>query len=174
MSHRSFVAIGVVTCVLLVLAASEARAQEQVPPAPRLTATFLDPAMVPPPATRLSALSDDTAAPSVEKDSRPSKLMLPFYVATAALQALDVHSSFSALDAGAAEANPLLLGLVPNRPAFVAVKAGMTVAMIYGASHLAKHHRVYAIIALVGINSAYAALVAHNYHVAAVMRARQR
>jgi Domain of unknown function (DUF5658) len=172
MSYRSSIVAVLVACAFPVVATSTAGAQDHTSARLKLKATFVDPSLVPA-SKKSSAIAPAAATPPAEVKSTSSRVMVPFYIATAALQALDVHSSFSALDAGAAEANPLLFGLVPNRPAFVAVKAAMTVGMIYGASQLAKRHRVYAIIALVGINSAYALLVAHNYHVAAIMRGRQ-
>jgi Domain of unknown function (DUF5658) len=169
MPHRSISAMLLMACALAVLAPSSASAQDRTTAA--FSATFVDPAAAPTPP--MTPVPPADTAPPIEPASGPSKLMLPFYLATATLQALDVHSSFSALDAGAFEANPLLPGLVANRPAFVAVKVAMTVGIVYGASRLARHHRVLAIVALVGINSVYAALVSHNYHVAGVARARR-
>src|SRR5262245_19250327 len=60
------------------------------------------------------------ATPPRPKASRPSIVMLSSYVVTAAVQGLDAHSTFKALDAGAIETNPLLTPLANNRKAFIA------------------------------------------------------
>jgi hypothetical protein len=99
-------------------------------------------------------------------EPKPSKLLKSLYVTTAAMQALDVHSTFAALNRGGGEANPLMNGLTKNRVAFGAVKAGVAASSIYAAHRLGKHNKVAAIVLLIGINSAYAAVVSHNYRVA--------
>jgi len=49
-------------------------------------------------------------------------MLLPaLYVAQAALQALDAHSTYSALSRGGVEANPLMKGVVGNKGAMMAV-----------------------------------------------------
>lgn len=92
------------------------------------------------------------------------------YVSYAALQALDAASTFRALDNGAVEANPLLKGVASNRGAMLAVKAGTTAATLYLTERLWKKNRTAAIALMVCANSAYAAIVAHNYRVGGVKR----
>ncbi len=82
------------------------------------------------------------------------------------MQGLDAASTFRALDAGAVETNPLVSWVTPSRPGFVALKMGIATAAIYSAHELSRRHKVRAVIALVAINSAYAALAAHNYALA--------
>lgn len=79
------------------------------------------------------------------------------------LHALDAHSTHRALNAGGSESNPLVRGLVESPIGVVAVKAGSSAVVIYAAEKMWKHNRVAAVIMIVGINTAYAAIVAHNY-----------
>jgi hypothetical protein len=88
------------------------------------------------------------------------------YVTTATMQMLDVDSTLKALNRGATEVNPLMSGVVRNRAAFVAVKAGVAAATIYAAHRMARGNRVAAIATMVAINSAYALIVSHNYRIA--------
>ena len=85
------------------------------------------------------------------------------YLTTATMQMLDVHSTVKALNRGAVEANPLMSGLVKNRTAFVAAKAGVAALTIYAAKRMARNNKVGAIAAMVAINSAYAMIVSNNY-----------
>jgi hypothetical protein len=95
-----------------------------------------------------------------------SSLMTSLYASTAALQALDVHSTFAAFRAGAVEANPLMQPVTKHRAAFIAVKAGVAASTILAARHLARRNKAMAVVALVAVNSAYALVVHHNYKVA--------
>lgn len=92
------------------------------------------------------------------------------YASTALMQALDLHSTITALHNGATEANPLLGSVTQNRMAFMAVKAGIASCTILAAKQMAKHNKVAAIATLVGLNSAYAFVVSHNYAVARSLR----
>jgi len=92
--------------------------------------------------------------------------MMPFYVWTAAMQALDVHSTYAALDRGAVEANPLMGGMAGNKAAFIAMKAGVAATTIFATRNVARRNKVAAIATAVAINSAYAFVVSHNYRVA--------
>lgn len=102
--------------------------------------------------------------------SRPSLLMQSLYATTIVVQGLDGHSTFRALDAGGKEGNPLIGPLAEHRPAFLALKAGIAATAIYLARDTSKTHKVRAALTLIAINSAYLALIANNYRVAAVMR----
>jgi len=98
------------------------------------------------------------------------KLMTPFHAWTAAMQGLDAHSTFRAIDAGHAEGDPLLRGLSANRPAFIAVRTGVAAAIIYGSSYLARNHKKTALATLIGINLAYAFIVQRNYQISRIQR----
>jgi hypothetical protein len=97
--------------------------------------------------------------------------LLPFlYATTVALQALDAHSTLSALELGAREVNPVMQGVAGNKPALLAVKAGAAAGTIYFAEKLWRRNRVGAVAMMVVINGVTAAVVAHNYKVADSMR----
>ncbi len=96
---------------------------------------------------------------------RPAALA-SLYVSYATLQVLDATSTFKALENGAVEANPLLKGVASNRGAMLAVKAGATAATLYLTERLWKKNRTAAIALMVCANSAYAAIVTHNYRLA--------
>jgi hypothetical protein len=93
---------------------------------------------------------------------RPNALPI-LYASFGALQALDAATTFRALDRGAAEANPALAGFASNRGALVAVKAASFASTVYLTERLWKKNRVAAVVTMVCVNSAYAAIVAHNY-----------
>jgi hypothetical protein len=100
---------------------------------------------------------------------RPA-LLPGLYAATVALQALDAHSTMTALKRGAREANPAMQGVVGNRGAFVAVKAGAAAASIFLAEKMWRRNRVAAIAMMAVVNGVSAAVVAHNYRVASQLR----
>jgi hypothetical protein len=100
---------------------------------------------------------------------RPA-LLPALYAANVALQALDAHSTLTALDLGAREANPVMQGVVGNKPALLAVKAGAAVGTIYFAEKLWRRNRVGAVVMMVVVNGVTTAIVAHNYKVADRMR----
>lgn len=96
----------------------------------------------------------------------PSTLMNSLYISTAAMQALDVHSTLKALNAGGVEGNPLMSSVTGNKAAFIALKAGVAFSTVMAARHMSKRNKVAAALTLVAINSAYAMIVNHNYKVA--------
>ena len=98
---------------------------------------------------------------------RPAALM-PLYGSLIGLQALDFDSTRRAVASGAGrEANPLMRSVVGQPAALLAVKAGATGAIIFASERLRKtHHPAAAVMLMIGINSAYAMIVAHNYAVA--------
>jgi len=106
--------------------------------------------------------------PVAEPYRKPSesRLMLGLYAATAVMQALDVHSTLSAFNAGAVEGNPLMSGVSRNKGSFIAMKAAVATSAIFAARGVAKRNKVAAIATLVAINSAYAMVARHNYQVA--------
>lgn len=102
------------------------------------------------------------AAP--EPPERPAALM-PLYGSLVALQGLDIHSTRSALGSGGSEANPAMRPVVKNSAAFVAVKAGATVGVIWASEKLWRKNRKAAVIFASVVNGAMAAVVANNYRV---------
>jgi hypothetical protein len=106
-------------------------------------------------------------------DRHVSLVMQSLYATTVVVQGLDAQSTFKALDAGAVESNSLVKPLASNRPAFVALKVGMSAAFVYAGHDLSKGHKLGAILALGLVNSVYTAIALHNYHVAHVMDTRR-
>lgn len=124
-----------------------------------LPASPVLPALVSPPSAFPSRLLFRPAR------SRPGALV-PMYASFATLQALDYHSTTRALSEGTArESNPLVRPIVDHRPAFIAVKAAATAAIVFQAERLWKDHPVRAIVFMVAANGAMAAIVAHNYSI---------
>jgi hypothetical protein len=99
-----------------------------------------------------------------------TSLRRSMYVSFAALQVMDVVSTRQALNNGATEANPAMAGLARNSTAFFAVKAGTAAATTYFAERLARKHPRRATILMAVLNTAYAAIVVHNYRVAGSSR----
>jgi hypothetical protein len=93
---------------------------------------------------------------------RPAAL-LPLYASFGALQALDGRSTMNAMDRGYREMNPLMGPATGSRGAMIATKLATTAATIAGAELLWRRNRVAAVLTMIGINGAYAAIVAHNY-----------
>jgi hypothetical protein len=106
---------------------------------------------------------------SVRATHRPAALV-PLYVSFAALQAFDARSTMTALGHGAAEANPLLGRITDHSGAFLALKMGAAAGTIFVTEKLWKQNPAAAVALMVGLNSAYAIIVAHNYRVAQGMR----
>ena len=88
------------------------------------------------------------------------------YASTVALQALDIHSTFSVLNNGGGEGNPVMAGVVTNKAAFIGIKAAIATGTILAARQIGKRNKMAAIVTLVAINSAYVFVVQHNYAVA--------
>lgn len=99
-------------------------------------------------------------------------MVLPaMYAAQVALQALDAHSTYSALNRGGVEANPMMKGVVQNKGAMMAVKAGVAASTIWIAERMWKRgNRVGAIATMLIANGVTAAVVANNYKVASSLR----
>jgi hypothetical protein len=161
------------TFVALVAMQSSAAAQDLVA---ANTTTVLFPAiapLVPAPATAVAAApaAEAVSTPTFTRPTmhaeqsigRPS--MLPaLYVAQGALQAMDMHSTMQAISRGAHEANPLMQGVVGNKGAMMAVKAGVAASTILMAECLwKKGNRTGAIVSMIVANSVTAVVVAHNY-----------
>ena len=178
MSTRTLVAAAVVVTILSPLAAGDAFAQDRVAPATGTQVQAVEFLTLPsetaaaaaePQAAPLS--SPQTAMPIQQQKLSPSRPgssggMMALYVSTAAMQALDIHSTLAGLHGGAAEANPLMGGVTKSPSGMIAVKAAETAGTIFAAQKLAKRNKPAAIAMLVAINSAYAMIAVHNYRVA--------
>ena len=121
-----------------------------------------------------SVLLDADQLPAIQRPavsmrsstSKSSSVMMSLYVSTAAMQALDVHSTMSVFKRGGAEKNPLMKGIAGNTGAFIAMKAGLAAGTILATHNMAKRNKVAAVLTAVAINSAYVFVVNHNYKVA--------
>ena len=112
-----------------------------------------------------TAANADLATRSNWKYGRPS--MLPaLYATSAALQGYDAYSTLTALKSGGREANPLMKGITKSPAAFVAMKAGVTMASIMASEQLWKNnHRMGAIGLMVASNLMMGVVAKHNAQV---------
>ena len=155
--------IASVASIVVVLAVAEARqASAQV-----MVEALLVPRAVLAAAQTVAIEARPSAVPA---SVRPAPLM-ELYVSLASLQALDLTSTRTALNAGGVEANPLVAPLAGSPLAMLALKAGVTGAAIYASERLWKKNRVAAVVTMIGLNAAYGVVVAHNY--AVVVRQRR-
>lgn len=97
-------------------------------------------------------------------------VLIAVQAATLATQALDIHSTMKALNAGAVEANPLMGGVVKNKAAFIGVKAAVGAGLMLATHKMAKRNKVAAILTSAAVNSAYLIVAHHNYKVARGLR----
>jgi hypothetical protein len=149
-------------------AAQELAAANTISAAVLFPTTPLVPATVAP----VKAEAAEVSAPAFVRSSldrpqhRPA-LLPALYVAQGALQAMDAHSTYSAISGGAREANPLMKGVVGNKGAMLAVKAGVAASTIWMAESMWKRgNRVGAIVTMIAANSVTSFVVAHNYKLA--------
>jgi len=161
--------IASLSVVPAVATAQEAHPDDAIVRHPDVNPRLVDPSV--PMQLSSAPLPELTRPVTFERPSnRSSTLLFSLYASTAAMQALDVHSTMNALGRGAIEANPLMRGLARNKTAFVAMKAGLAASTILAARNMAKQNKVAAISTLVVINSAYAMIMRHNYKVARSQR----
>ncbi|MFI5177503.1 MAG: DUF5658 family protein [Vicinamibacterales bacterium] len=108
-----------------------------------------------------------STSPGVRSESAPAKsaLLSSLYASTAIMQGLDLHSTFTAFDRGAVEANPMVAPIASHPAALIVAKSAVAATTIYAAHRLSKRNKAAAIGMLVAVNSAYAVVVAHNYRV---------
>ena len=116
----------------------------------------------PMPLAALAPPSPGTAEVGRARERRPDPLV-PMYVSFCALQALDAHSTWRAIDRGAVEANPVVRGVVGNQVGLVALKAAGTAGLIYASEKMWKRNRTASVIFMVAANSAMAWVVQNNY-----------
>ena len=141
-----------------------------IPPAmlADITAVPLEPAAPAdaPLAEAAQRLPIELARPRGDGPSGATTLRRGLIVSFAALQVMDAMSTRKALAGGATEANPMMAGLAKNSTALYAVKAGTAAATAFFAERLARKHPRRATILMAVLNTAYVAVVAHNYRVA--------
>jgi hypothetical protein len=149
-------------------AAQELAAANTISAAILFPTTPLVPASVAP----VKAEAAEASAPTFVRSSlakpqgRPA-LLPALYVAQGALQAMDAHSTYSAINGGAHEANPLMKSVVGNKGAMLAVKAGVAASTIWMAESMWRRgNRVGAIVTMIAANSVTGFVVAHNYKLA--------
>ena len=169
-----FVAAAVTLISLSFISAPRATAQELLASSALSTTSGLpealsNVALFPATPVAKSELSFPTKAADFSRVRRPG-LLPALYASNVVLQALDAHSTMKALNHGAREANPMMQGVVGNPTALLAVKAGAAVGTIYFAEKLWRRNRVAAVALMVAVNGVSAAVVAHNYRVAARLR----
>lgn len=96
---------------------------------------------------------------------RPAALV-PLYLTFAGLQALDVHSTMRAVDAGARESNPMVRGTLGNPTGMFLMKSATAAGVVLITEKLWRRNRTAAVISMIALNSAYATIAAHNYRAA--------
>jgi Domain of unknown function (DUF5658) len=101
--------------------------------------------------------------PRTEIRQTPRGLMPALYAGNIALQVMDTHSTFRALDAGMVESNPLMGWTTEHPVAFVSMKAAATATTILVAEKIRKKYPWRAALFMAGVNTAYALIVSHNY-----------
>ena len=99
---------------------------------------------------------------------------MPLYASFVALQAIDAHSTWRALEHGAVEANPIMKSVAESKAPFLAAKAIGTAATIAISERLRKKNRVAAVMVMVSANVGMTWVAQHNYRAgSAVMRAER-
>jgi hypothetical protein len=102
---------------------------------------------------------------------QPPRAVFPaLYSGFIATQALDVHSTLRAIDAGAVEANAAMRWATESPARFIALKSATTTGIVFLIEKVRKKHPKTAMFLLVGLNSASAVIVAHNYRAASHSR----
>ena len=102
-------------------------------------------------------------------------MVLPaLYGTLGAMQAWDVYSTSTALNAGAKERNPTAAVFAGNTGQLIGLKAATTASTIFFAERMWKKNKVAAIVMMVAINGATAAVSMHNVHNAKVAGDRTR
>jgi hypothetical protein len=175
--------VAAMTAVLALSSVAPARAQELMAASSVANTVLFPVAPVAPEAVASSAAAVDTTKADADRGPtfvrasftpRPPQrpMMLPaLYASQVALQALDVHSTYSALDRGAYEANPLMNDVVKSKGAMTAVKVGVAASTIWIAERMWKRgNRAGAIATMLLANGVTAAVVANNYRVASSLR----
>jgi hypothetical protein len=111
------------------------------------------------------ALSVRGTAAVLLQPSEPDRprLLAGLYAGFVTLQALDAHSTLTAVRGGRKEANPIIQPFADRPGMLIAAKAATAVGTIALSERLWRKHRVAAVVLMVAANAGYAAVVAHNY-----------
>ena len=94
---------------------------------------------------------------------RPA-LLIPLYMSHVALQGADLHSTFSALNRGHLEANPLFRD--GDRSKMIGAKIAVATIPVLVAEKLWKKNRAAALAVMLATNAALSVAVANNYRLA--------
>jgi hypothetical protein len=163
---RSLITIPVLTLALTLTFAQNPAARqsaaETAPPSPGDGTRPLS-------ATALHAAS--SLAATERREDQPTDVVLQppravfpaLYSGFIATQALDVHSTLRAIDGGAVEANAAMRWATESPARFIALKSATTTGIVFLVEKVRKRHPKTAMFLLVGLNSASAVIVAHNY-----------
>jgi hypothetical protein len=119
--------------------------------------------MVAPPLAAEESPGASVAPLRAESHSGRPIVLVPLYVAFAGLQALDMHSTMTALDAGGTEVNPVVRGALGSPAKMMLLKGGTAAAVVFLSERMWKKNRTAAIVTMIALNSAYATIAAHNY-----------
>ena len=117
----------------------------------------------PPAAERPPVLAEGVPSAKADADAPRSGALVPLYVSLAALQIVDLHSTSRALSAGGREGNPIAGALVGSQTSFTLAKIVSTAGIVVLTERLRKHHPAAAMLLMIGLDSAYAGIAAHNY-----------
>ena len=101
------------------------------------------------------------AAPAAAQPA--DRLVDAMVITHAILQGLDIHSTTAVLAQGGREQNPIVRPIAGHLPAFIAVKAAVTLGVAVFAKEAKRRHRVAALVVVIGLNVLYAVVVRHNY-----------
>ncbi|HEY3043821.1 MAG TPA: DUF5658 family protein [Vicinamibacterales bacterium] len=115
----------------------------------------------------LPSVAHAQAAEAVAVPATAPVALKPLYGSFVGLQAFDFYSTRSVITSGVGrEGNPALREVAGLPAALLVVKAGTTAAIILSCERLRKNrHPVAAVALMIGVNSAYAFVAAHNYTV---------
>ena len=116
------------------------------------------------PPTSAKSVSADAVIPAPNPSAHRFALS-PLYGTFIVLQGLDVDSTMRGIRSGKTEeANPFLGSMASSPPTLIAFKAATTAGIIAVCEQMRRdHHGTAAVFVMIGLNSAYAMVVAHNY-----------
>jgi hypothetical protein len=163
-------AVLIASC-LLVAAAERLEAQDVAVPAAVATPAEASPAGLRIEPVGAPLLLASTSAPQADgpvaatnaSGRRSRHAITSLYAGFVATQALDVHSTLRALNAGHKEANPLMRWATSSPAAFVGFKTAATAGTLLVIERVRKKHPVRAVFLMAAVDTAYAFVVAHNY-----------
>jgi hypothetical protein len=125
--------------------------------------------MTPLVAASLHPRGQNIAARTIELPADPKphatrpRILLPLYCVFAGLQIADAHSTYSAVQRGIGESNPLMMGFAGSPAGLATAKLATTATTIAATELLWRRNRKAAVITAIALNLAYGAVVAHNY-----------